>query len=193
MILQTKRLLLRPWRLTDAESLYEYAGDPEVGPAAGWPPHKSIEESRSVIESVLSGAECYAVCEKGTDRAVGAIELILKGNTDITDRDDECELGYWLGKPFWGRGYIPEAATELIRRGFEELGMTTVWCCYYDGNFKSKRVQEKLGFVHHHTGFGVPVPLLGEARTVHANYITRTMWEKHNEKQITGVTANERQ
>ncbi len=82
MILQTKRLLLRPWRLTDAESLYEYAGDPEVGPAAGWPPHKSIEESRSVIGSVLSGAECYAVCEKGTDRAVGAIELILKGNTD---------------------------------------------------------------------------------------------------------------
>ena len=164
-----------------------------MGPAAGWPPHKSIEESRSVIESVLSGAECYAVCEKGTDRAVGAIELILKGNTDITDRDDECELGYWLGKPFWGRGYIPEAATELIRRGFEELGMTTVWCCYYDGNFKSKRVQEKLGFVHHHTGFGVPVPLLGEVRTVHANYITRTMWEKHNEKQITGVTANERQ
>lgn len=44
----------------------------------------------------------------------------------MTERDDECELGYWIGKPFWGKGYMPEAARELIRRGFEELGMTTI-------------------------------------------------------------------
>ena len=80
--------------------------------------------------------------------------------------------------PFWGRGYIPEAAAELIRRGFEDLGMTTVWCRYFDGNQKSKRVQEKLGFVFHHTDSEVPVPLLDEVRTDHTNILTKERWEK---------------
>lgn len=68
----------------------------------------------------------------------------MKGHTDMTNKEDECELGYWLGKPFLGRGYMPEAAKELIRYGFEELKMSIIWCKYYDGNDKSKRVQENL-------------------------------------------------
>ena len=159
MILQTQRLLLRPWQETDAESLFEYAKDPDVGPIAGWPAHKRMEDSLNVIRHVLQGAECYAVCLKEDNRAIGAIELLLHDRSHTARSDDECELGYWLGKPFWGRGYMPEAAAELIRRGFEELGMTTVWCGYYDGNRKSARVQEKLGFVHHHSGV-VDVPLM---------------------------------
>lgn len=178
MILYTKRLLLRPWCEEDAESLYEYAKDPEVGPIAGWPSHKSMEESLDVIRNVFNGAQCYAVCEKDKKEAIGAIELILNGRTDMTKREDECELGYWLGKPFWGRGYIPEAAQELLRYGFEDLGMTTVWCGYYDGNYKSQRVQEKLGFVYHHTCEEVPVPLLNEARTCHTNCMTKERWEQ---------------
>ena len=178
MVLNTERLVLRPWNEADAESLYEYAKDPEVGPIAGWPPHKSIDESLDVIRNVFNGAECYAICEKENNKAIGAIELKLNGHTDMTDRDDECELGYWLGKPFWGRGYMPEAATELIRRGFEELGMTTIWCGYYDGNDKSKRVQEKVGFVHHHTCDEVPVPLMNEVRVGHTNYLTKERWGK---------------
>lgn len=47
-----------------------------------------------------SDAECYAICEKKNDIAIGAVELKLNGHTDMTERDDECELGYWLGKPF---------------------------------------------------------------------------------------------
>ena len=177
-MLETKRLILRKWTEADAADLFEYAKDPDVGPIAGWPPHKSVAESRDVIKNVFNGAECYAVCEKGSNTAIGAIELILNGHTDVTNRDDECELGYWLGKPFWGRGYIPEAAAELIRRGFEDLGMTTVWCRYFDGNQKSKRVQEKLGFVFHHTDSEVPVPLLDEVRTDHTNILTKERWEK---------------
>ncbi|MDO4306475.1 MAG: GNAT family N-acetyltransferase, partial [Eubacteriales bacterium] len=142
MILTTERLILRPWTDADAESLFEYASDPDVGPIAGWPPHKNAEESLGVIRNVLTGAECYAICEKGSNKAIGAVELKLNGHTDMTESDDECELGYWLGKPFWGRGYMPEAAAELIRHGFEDLGMTTIWCGYYDGNNKSRRVQE---------------------------------------------------
>ena len=64
MVLSTERLLLRPWKETDAESLYKYAKNPEVGPVAGWPPHKNIEESRDVIQNVFNGKECYAVCLK---------------------------------------------------------------------------------------------------------------------------------
>lgn len=57
MILKTDRLILRPWKETDAKSLYEYAKNPNVGPMAGWPPHKSIEESLDIIRNVLNGAE----------------------------------------------------------------------------------------------------------------------------------------
>lgn len=174
--IKTERLVLRPWRETDAENLYEYAKDPEVGPAAGWPPHRSVAESREIIRNVLHGAECYAICEKERDIAIGSIELKLNGHTDMTDRDDECELGYWLGKPFWGRGYVPEAANEMLRRAFEDLGMTRVWCGYYDGNAKSKRVQEKLGFVYCHTREDVPVPLMNEVRVGHTNLMTKEHW-----------------
>ena len=176
--METGRLILRKWTEADAASLYEYAKNPAIGSIAGWPPHKSIEESKEVIQTVFNGAECYAICEKENDIAIGAIELMLNGHTDMTERDDECELGYWIGQPFWGRGYVPEAATELLRRAFEDLGMTTVWCGYYDGNQKSKRVQEKLGFVFHHTCDEVPVPLLNEVRVGHTNVLTKEQWEK---------------
>lgn len=159
-VLKTERLELRPWKETDAESLYEYAKDPDVGPIAGWPAHKNVEESRNIIKNVFNGKECYAICEKGTDKAIGAIELKLNGHTDMTERDDECELGYWIGKPFWGQGLMPEAAEALIDHAFNNLGMKTIWCGYYDGNTKSRRVQEKLGFEYHHTCSDVDVPLM---------------------------------
>ena len=50
-MLETKRLILRRWEESDAESLYEYAKDPDVGPIAGWPPHQSIEESKEIIKN----------------------------------------------------------------------------------------------------------------------------------------------
>lgn len=181
-MLETERLILRKWTDADAESLFHYAKDPAVGPAAGWQPHQSVEESRNVIRNLLNGAECYAICEKGSDEAIGSIELRLNGHTDMTDRDDECELGYWLGKPFWGRGYMPEAAKEILRHGFEDLGMNVIWCGYYDGNQKSKRVQEKLGFTYHHTCQKVPVPQMHEVRVGHTNQMTKEQWEKVRQK-----------
>lgn len=176
MELKTERLILRPWREADAESLYRYAKNPDIGPIAGWPPHKNIEESRDVIKNVFCGQECYAVCLKTDNIAIGCIELKLNGSTDMTERDDECELGYWLGKEFWGRGLIPEAARGLICHGFESLKMNVIWCGYYDGNIKSKRVQEKMGFVYHHTCNEVPVPLMNEIRVGHTSCLTRERW-----------------
>ncbi|MBQ3404965.1 MAG: GNAT family N-acetyltransferase [Oscillospiraceae bacterium] len=179
-MLTTKRLILRRWEDSDAESLYEYAKDPDIGPAAGWPTHKSVEESLGSIRTVLSRDETYAICLKSDNKAIGTVALKLKGCTDLTERDDECELGFWLGKPFWGRGIMPEAAGELLRRAFEELGMERVWCAYYDGNTKSKRVQEKCGFKYQWTSEGVDVPLMHEKRTGHVNCLTKEEWAKLN-------------
>lgn len=176
MILKTERLILRPWTETDAQSLYEYAKDEAVGPVAGWKPHKSVEESLEIIKTVLSAEQCYAICEKDGNIAIGCIELRLNGHTDMTDSDMECELGYWLGKPFWGRGYMSEAGKMILEYAFESLKMTTVWCGYYDGNLKSKHVQEKLGFVFHHTCNDVPVPAFNEVRIGHTNVLTREHW-----------------
>ena len=184
MILKTERLVLRPWAETDAESLYEYAKDPAIGPIAGWPPHKNVAESLDVIKNVFNGSECYAICEKNSNIAIGAIELKLNGHTDMTTKDDECELGYWLGKPFWGQGYMPEAGKELLRHGFETLGMSIIWCGYYEGNVKSKRVQEKLGFTYHHTCREVEVPLMNEIRVGHTNFMTKEAWESFISKDV---------
>ena len=180
-MLETKRLILRRREESDAENLYEYAKDPDVGPIAGWPPHQSVAESLDVIRDVFNGAEAYAICFKSDGKAIGAIELKLNGHTDLTERDDECELGYWLGKPFWGQGIMPEAAREMLRHAFMDLSMQKVWCGYYDGNTKSKRVQEKCGFCYQWTTKDVDVPLMHEKRTGHVNLITKDMWLQQEE------------
>ena len=175
MILQTKRLILRPWSENDAEELYKYASNPEVGPPAGWPPHTSVENSREIIRTVLSAPETYAVCLKENGKPIGSVGL---HRNDLAEKDDEYELGYWIGKPFWGQGLIPEASRELLHYAFEDLGMNRIWCGYYDGNEKSRRVQEKLGFVFHHTTEGLEVKLLNEIRTGHSNLMTKERWQK---------------
>ena len=89
MVLNTKRLILRPWNESDAESLYEYAKDDRVGPIAGWPVHTSVENSREIIKSVLSAPETYAVCLKDDNRAIGSVGLKIgnQSNLDLTDTE----------------------------------------------------------------------------------------------------------
>ena len=174
----TERLFLRPWKESDAEDVFSYVSDPEIGPPCGWAPHKSVEETREIIRTVLSGPECYAVCRKTDGKVIGNIEIKLNGATDMTDRDDECEIGYWMGKPFWGHGFMPEAMEAILLRAFTELGMRAVWCGYYDGNNKSKRVQEKCGFIYHHTTPDLYLSRLNETRVGHANLLKKEDWEK---------------
>ena len=175
MTLETERLILRPWREDDAEDLYTYACDPEVGPPAGWPPHASVANSREIIRTVLSAPDTFAVCLKASDKPIGSIGFHRK---DLAKGEDEYELGYWIGKTFWGQGLIPEAAREMLRYAFEDLGMSRIWCGYYDGNEKSRRVQEKLGFVYQRKTEGIEVSLLGEIRTGHSNLMTKERWQK---------------
>ena len=176
MILETERLLLRPWDESDAESLYEYAKDNRIGPIAGWPVHTSVENSREIIKDVLSAQETYAVCLKDGGKVIGSIGLMVGSASKLELPEKEGELGYWIGVPFWGRGFIPEAARALIRRAFADLGLTALWCGYFDGNEKSKRCQEKCGFVYHHTNKDVHWELTDDVRTEHVTRLTREAW-----------------
>ena len=176
MILDTKRLILRPWQESDAESLYKYASDPTVGPAAGWPPHTSVENSREIIRDVLSAPETYAVIDRETGCAVGSIGLMIGGASNIGLPETEGEIGYWIGVPYWGQGLIPEAVREMLRYAFEVLQLEKIWCGYFDGNEKSKRVQEKCGFEYQYTKENVLCSMLNELRTEHLTCLTREKW-----------------
>ena len=178
MILKTERLILRPWMESDAESLYEYAKDPAVGPIAGWPVHTSVENSLEVIRDVLSAEETYAVCLKEDGKAIGSIGLLIGSASNFALPDTEGEIGYWIGVPFQGRGLIPEAAGELLRHGFADLKLDKIWCGYFDGNIKSARVQEKCGFVYHHTNKDIYWKLTDEVRTEHITCLTREDWNR---------------
>lgn len=181
MILKTDRLLLRPWRESDAESLYEYAKNPEVGPAAGWPIHTSVENSKEIIKDVLSSDETYAVTLKDNDIAIGSVGLLIGDKSNLGIAAGEAEIGYWIGKPFWGQGLIPEAVRELMRYAFNDLGMTTLWCGYFDGNEKSKRAQEKCGFRFHHTETEKEWPLINAVKTQYITRITKEEWQYYEQ------------
>ena len=177
MTFETERLLLRPWEDSDAESLYRYAKDPEVGPIAGWPIHTSVENSLEIIHTVLSANETYAVCLKEDNVAIGSIGLISPAQSHTEVANDEMEIGYWIGVPFWGQGLIPEAVRRIIQHAFEDLNCSALWCGYYEGNIKSKRCQEKCGFRYHHTEEN-RVFSDGIARTEHFTYLSRERWER---------------
>jgi len=174
----TERLILRPWEEKDAAELYDYAKDDRVGPIAGWPVHTSVENSREIIKNVLSKEGTYAVVLKETNLPVGSIGLMIGKESNLDISDTEAEIGYWIGVPYWGQGFIPEAVHEVMRYSFEELHMEKLWCGYFDGNVKSRRVQEKCGFIYHHTNKKIHWELMDDIRTGHMNCITKKQWSE---------------
>lgn len=172
----TERLILRPWQDADAEELYRHAKDDRIGPIAGWPVHTSVENSREIIGNVLRKDGNYAVILRETGQLAGSIGLMAGKESNIGLPDNEAEIGYWIGVPYWGQGLIPEAVRELMRYAFEELELPRLWCGYFDGNDKSKRVQEKCGFIYHHTNESIHWALMDDIRTEHFTCITREQW-----------------
>lgn len=172
-MIETDRLILRPWQESEAEILYKYASDPDIGPIAGWAPHTSVKESLDIIRTVFAAPETYAVVLKETGEPVGSCGIMFaNGLHSDSMKENEAEIGYWIGKPYRGYGLIPEAVKVLLSRSFNELCLNTVWCGYYDGNIKSKRVCEKSGFKFHHTNFDILSPL-GDKRTEHFYRMTK--------------------
>ena len=109
-MLETERMTLRPWRVddaADAQALFTYASSPDVGPAAGWQPHRSVAESAEIIRAVLSAPETYAVVLKRTDEPIGSIGLQKPCASVIGTpgyQTPALEIGYWIGETVLGAG-----------------------------------------------------------------------------------------
>ena len=144
--METERILLRPWLESDAEALFKYASDPDVGPRAGWPPHKSVEESREVIKNFFSNEDTWAIEHKETSGIIGCIGVLRAGFSNLKIKDDEAEVGYWVAKPYWGKGICSEALRLVIDYCFNVRNFTTLWGDYFPENPASGKVMEKCGF-----------------------------------------------
>ena len=157
-ILETERLLLRPWLESDAETLFKYASDPDVGPRAGWPPHKSVEESLELIKTVFSGEGMWAVELKETSEAIGCVGYLPAAASNLDIDEDQCEVGYWIAKPYWNKGICTEAMRAVVDYCFNVKGFEVLWGDYFPENPASGRVMEKCGFID--TGREVLCPTL---------------------------------
>lgn len=164
--MQTERLLFRHWRETDADALYKYASDPEVGPRAGWPPHKSVEESLDTIRTVFNNDTMWAIVLKETGEPIGCIGYLVKGQSNIDLGDNDAEIGYWIARPYWNQGICTEALWWQIDMCFNEKHFRTLWGDYFVDNPASGRVMQKCGFMD--TGIETTCPdlMIGNDRTV---------------------------
>ena len=148
-MITTKRLFLIPWHASDANELYELAKDPEIGPLCGWEPHKTLEDSKQVLANVLSDKSCYAVKDMRTGHVIGSMSLDFKEIPDPKDSSKQlyqAEIGYWIGRPYWGQGFAPEGAQALTTYAFEEYGVDQVIIRYHERNKRSASVAQKCGF-----------------------------------------------
>ena len=144
--METERIILRPWRELDAESLFKYASDPELGPRAGWLPHKSVEESREIIRTIFSAEGMWAVELRETHEAIGCVGYLPSSSSNLAIEENQCEVGYWIGRPYWGRGICTEALSLVVDYCLKVKGFSVLWGSYFPENPASGRVMEKCGF-----------------------------------------------
>lgn len=144
--LRTRRLTLRPWRETDLEDFYEYARVEGVGQMAGWVPHTSTEDSRTILQSFIAGKKTFAIEYRG--KAIGSIgiERYREDNYPELAPLQGRELGYVLSKDYWGQGLMPEAVQAVIGYLFDTEGLDFLLVGHFDWNRQSARVIEKCGF-----------------------------------------------
>lgn len=141
--LETDRLILRAFTEDDSEAVYDYARNPNVGPAAGWAPHESVEDSQRIVRMFIQADDVWAIVDKTSGRLIGTIGLHRDTKRSI---HEARSIGYVLAEEFWGRGIMPEAVKAAIRFGFETLRLEIISVDHYPYNAKSKRVIEKCGF-----------------------------------------------
>lgn len=150
MTYESDRLAFRTWTLEDAEECFLLSSDEHVGPLCGWTPHKDVEETREILKNVLVNDHTFCIIEKASGKIVGnmGIDYVYEedGEGNKVLIEDERELGFWLGYPYWNKGYMTEAVRTTIDYCFNELGMRRLLCGHFDYNHASARVQEKCGF-----------------------------------------------
>jgi RimJ/RimL family protein N-acetyltransferase len=144
--IETPRLILRPVAQVDALWIERLAGDWEVARYTARIPHPYPPGGAvAFIAGLGDAADLTFAIERRADRKpVGMIGLELAGR--------EAEVGYWIGKPYWGQGYASEALEALADHGFRKLGLERLTAAAMPENPASIRVQEKNGFVFAGTG-----------------------------------------
>ena len=144
--IETKRLILRRFRLEDAEDMYNnWASDPEVSKFLTWPPHESVDFTRELlkgwIEEYEDGSYFNWVMEnKETGHAIGNISVV-----QFKEKAQAAEIGFCMSRAYWGQGYMPEALTAVMDYLFDVVGLNRVAACHDSNNPKSGRVMEKAG------------------------------------------------
>jgi len=145
--LETERLILRPWLLSDLDDFYEYAKVDGVGQMAGWSPHKNIEESAQILKVFIKEKKVFAIVLKETGKVIGSLGIEeVREKSMLASPLKGRELGYVLNKDFWGRGLMPEAVKKVIDYCFTDLDCDFLLCGYFQWNHQSQRVCEKVGF-----------------------------------------------
>jgi len=144
--IETDRLFLRNWKLSDNKDVYKYGESELVGPNAGWSPHKSEEDSKEIIKMFIKDDDALAVVLKTENKVIGGIGLHKRDPDKRLEGLDQREIGYVLNPAYWGNGYIPEAVNGLLKIGFGKMNLDLIWCGHFEDNNKSKRVNEKCGF-----------------------------------------------
>ncbi len=146
--METERILLRKWQEPDAEALFKYASDLDVGPRAGWPAHQSVEESLKIIRTVFNNDTTWAIVLKETDEPIGCIGYYTSGFSNIDIGKNDCEVGYWIGKPYWNKGICTEALRLMLDYCIHVKHFENIWADHFTGNPASGKVMEKCGFVN---------------------------------------------
>lgn len=150
VVLETPRLLLRPWRQEDLADFYEYAKVDGVGQMAGWLPHESIEKSQEILNHFIKEKKTFAIVLKENGKAIGSLGVERYGMeeklTEFASYQGR-ELGFVLAKAYWGQGLMPEAAKAVIDFCFDHLNYDFLLCGYFSFNTRSMRVQQKAGFL----------------------------------------------
>ena len=150
--LWTERLVLRPWLMADAPNVQRLAGAREIADTTLNMPHPYED---GVAEQWISTHQAayeqgsrvpLAITLAGSGAVVGAISLM-----SIDTRHERAVIGYWIGKEYWGRGYCTEAAREMLRFGFERLGLNRIVGHHFARNPASGRVMRKIGMEHEGT------------------------------------------
>ena len=146
--METDRITLRPWRDSDAETLFKWASDPDVGPRAGWAPHKSVEESLEIIRTVFNDVLCtWAIELKETGEAIGAMGYGPSCECDLPAREGEPLIGYWVAKPYWNQGICTEALRLMLDHIRQTTDIKSLISGHFVDNPASGRVMEKCGFI----------------------------------------------
>lgn len=144
MTLETQRLILRPMTIEDAPAVFAYSRHEEVGPNAGWEPHKTLAETKSIMADVFLGQpHVFGVVLKENNLVIGSIGLI----DDPKRQNPRAKMvGYALGIDYWNQGIITEALAKIIDYSFNTLELDLISAYCYPHNHRSQRVLEKQGF-----------------------------------------------